>query len=95
MITFALESLRNARRQRACDYAHTLRAPGYVLFGAQAGLTLPHGVSLYVEARYLSNRHYISDVSTVIDARSFDAVGPRSFDPGVGRTFYDGVRVAF
>ncbi len=74
------------------DYAHTLQAPGYVLFGAQAGLKLPHGVSLYVDARNLSNRHYVSDVSTIIDARG---ANPRAFYPGAGRTVYGGVKIEF
>lgn len=74
------------------DYMHTLQTPGYVLIGAQAGLKLPQGFSVYVEARNLSNRHYVSDVSTIIDARGLN---PRAFYPGAGRTVYGGVRYAF
>lgn len=78
------------------DYANTLRAPGYVLFGLQAGMKLPYGVSVYLEARNLSNRHYISDITTITDAASgFGAAGPRAFYPGVGRTIYGGLRVEF
>ncbi|MBM3577404.1 MAG: TonB-dependent receptor [Alphaproteobacteria bacterium] len=74
------------------DYAHTLQAPGYVLFGVQTGMKLPYGLSFYVEARNLTNRHYISDVTTIVDARGLD---PRVFYPGVGRAVYGGLRLAF
>ncbi|KAF0119576.1 MAG: TonB-dependent receptor, partial [Methylocystaceae bacterium] len=39
------------------DYANTLQAPGYVLLGVQAGMKLPYGLSFFVEARNLTNRH--------------------------------------
>jgi len=74
------------------DYMNTLRAPGYALIGVQAGMKLPHGVSLYVEGRNLGNAHYVSDVSTIQDARG---LAPAVFYPGDGRAVYGGMRVAF
>lgn len=74
------------------DYANTLQAPGYVLFGVQTGIKLPYGLSFFVEARNLTNRHYISDVTTIVDARGLD---PRVFYPGTGRVIYGGLRLAF
>jgi iron complex outermembrane receptor protein len=74
------------------DYANTLQAPGYVLFGVQTGMKLPYGLSFFVEARNLTNRHYISDVTTIVDARGLD---PRVFYPGTGRVIYGGLRLAF
>ncbi|CCJ06757.1 TonB-dependent receptor domain-containing protein [Methylocystis sp. SC2] len=74
------------------DYANTLQAPGYVLLGVQAGMKLPYGLSFFVEARNLTNRHYISDVTTIVDARGLD---PRVFYPGTGRVIYGGLRLAF
>jgi iron complex outermembrane receptor protein len=74
------------------DYMHTLEAPGYVLIGAQAGIKLPQGVSIYVDARNLSNRHYVSDVTTIIDARGQI---PQVFYPGSGRSIAGGLRWAF
>ncbi|HEY8214888.1 MAG TPA: TonB-dependent receptor [Methylocystis sp.] len=74
------------------DYANTLQAPSYVLFGVQTGMKLPYGLSFFVEARNLTNRHYISDVTTIVDARGLD---PRVFYPGTGRVIYGGLRLAF
>jgi iron complex outermembrane receptor protein len=74
------------------DYANTLQAPGYVLLGVQGGMKLPYGLSFFVEARNLTNRHYISDVTTIVDARGLD---PRVFYPGTGRVIYGGLRLAF
>jgi iron complex outermembrane receptor protein len=71
---------------------HTLEAPGYVLFGAQAGMKFPHGLSIYADARNLSNEHYVSDLTTIIDARGQI---PAVFYPGSGRSISGGVRWAF
>jgi iron complex outermembrane recepter protein len=74
------------------DYMNSLSAPGYALIGLQAGVQLPHGVSLYAEARNLANTKYVSDVSTVQDARG---TNPAVFYPGSGRAIYGGLRWAF
>ena len=55
-------------------------------------MKLPYGLSFFVEARNLTNRHYISDVTTIVDARGLD---PRVFYPGTGRVIYGGLRLAF
>ncbi len=74
------------------DHANTLRAPGYLLIGLQTGIELPNGLLLYLDARNLADKRYISDISTVTDAR----VVPTSiFYPGQGRSFFAGVRYAF
>ena len=69
-----------------------MEAPGYALLGAQAGLKLPQGVSFYVDARNLTNQHYVSDVTTIADARGQI---PAVFYPGNGRAIYGGFRWAF
>jgi iron complex outermembrane receptor protein len=74
------------------DYMHTLQTPGYLLVGVQAGMKLPYGLSVYIDARNLTDRHYISDVSTVIDARG---ANPAAFYPGYGRAVFAGMKVAF
>ncbi|HEY8064923.1 MAG TPA: TonB-dependent receptor [Methylosinus sp.] len=74
------------------DYMHTLQTPGYVLIGMQAGMKLPYGLTVYVDARNLADRRYISDVTTVIDAR---ASNPAAFYPGYGRAVYAGMKWAF
>lgn len=74
------------------DYMHTLEAPGYALIGVQAGMKLPCGLSIYADARNLTNQHYASDVTTIIDARGQN---PAVFYPGNGRAIYGGFRWAF
>ncbi|ATQ68350.1 MULTISPECIES: TonB-dependent receptor family protein [Methylosinus] len=74
------------------DYMHTLQTPGYLLVGAQAGMKLPYGFSIYVDARNLTDRHYISDVTTIIDARGST---PAAFYPGYGRSVFAGLKWAF
>jgi iron complex outermembrane receptor protein len=71
---------------------HTLQTPGYVLLGVQAGMKLPYGLTFYIDARNLADRHYISDVTTIIDAR---ASNPAAFYPGYGRAVYAGMKWAF
>ncbi|QBR70463.1 TonB-dependent receptor [Beijerinckiaceae bacterium] len=75
------------------DYANTVRTPGYVLLGLQAGITLPAGVSLYLDARNLTNQHYISDVATVINASV--PASQQIYFPGNGRAIYAGMRYKF
>ncbi len=74
------------------DYMHTLEAPGYALIGVQAGMKLPQGVSVYLDARNLANVHYVSDITTIIDARGQI---PAVFYPGSGRSIAGGLRWAF
>ena len=73
------------------DDANTLRVPGYTLLGVQAGYDFRNGVSVYV-ARNLTNKRYVSDISTVADARTASTA---IFYPGDGRSIFAGVRYAF
>lgn len=74
------------------DQANTLKTPGYTLFGVQTGVQMDDGVLLYVDARNLANRKYVSDISTITDAR---VVGTSIFYSGEGRAVYGGVKLAF
>lgn len=74
------------------DQANTLRAPGYVLLGVEAGCTLPGGLALFVEGRNLTDQAYVSDVSAITDARR---VATSIFYPGDRRSVFAGVRHAF
>jgi iron complex outermembrane recepter protein len=74
------------------DQANTLRAPGYVLIGLEAGFVLPNGLQVFLEGRNLTDRAYVSDVTTVRDAR---VVSTAIFYPGDGRSLYAGVKAAF
>jgi iron complex outermembrane receptor protein len=74
------------------DHANTLRTPGYALLGIQTGMTFKGGMSIYIDARNLTNERYISDVSAVTDAR---AVPTSIFYPGEGRSVFAGARYTF
>lgn len=74
------------------DHANTLRVPGYLLVGARTGINLPNGFSLFLDGRNLADRHYISDVSTITDARR---AATDVFYPGQGRAVFAGLRMVF
>jgi iron complex outermembrane receptor protein len=73
------------------DYANTMRAPSHMLFGVQTGVQTANGVLLYLDARNLTDRRYISDFGTVTDARTASTA---VFYPGTGRSIYMGMRFA-
>lgn len=75
------------------DYANTQKVPPYVLFGLQASYEFERGVTLFLDARNLSNKRYISDFSTVADMRT--ATNTSVFYPGTGRAIYGGVKYRF
>ncbi len=74
------------------DYANTLRAPGYIKLGLEAGMTVAPGVFVFLDARNLTNKRYVSDLSTITDARQ---VSSAVFYPGEGRSLYVGARISF
>lgn len=74
------------------DYANTMRAPGYALFGLHASYRFGGGVTLFVDARNLGDKRYVSDFGTVADARSANTA---VFYPGSGRAIYAGLQYRF
>ena len=74
------------------DYANTLRAPSHTLVNLQTGYETGKGVLLYLDARNLTDRRYISDFGMVTDARTASTA---VFYPGTGRSVYVGMRYAF
>jgi iron complex outermembrane receptor protein len=74
------------------DYANTLRANAYATLGLEAGLVVAPGVSVFLDARNLTNKRYVSDLATITDARRASG---NVFYPGEGRSFYVGARAAF
>jgi len=74
------------------DYANTQRVPSYVLLGVQAGMSFKNGISVYLDARNLTNKRYISDFGTVT---VYSAAGTQTFYPGDGRSIYAGTRILF
>jgi iron complex outermembrane receptor protein len=74
------------------DYANTLRANSYLKLGVEAGVTVGPGVSVFLDARNLTNKRYVSDLGTITDASK---VSTAVFYPGEGRSLYLGTRIAF
>lgn len=74
------------------DYANTLKAPGYALLHLSAGVGLPGGVSLFADARNLTDRRHVPEFGAVANARGADQA---VFYPGEGRSLFGGVRVRF
>jgi iron complex outermembrane receptor protein len=76
------------------DNANTLRAPGYTLFGLQGGIDFENGISLFLDARNLTDKRYVSDISTILNARAAGA-NTAVFYPGDGASVFGGIRFAF
>ncbi|ACB27997.1 TonB-dependent receptor family protein [Methylobacterium radiotolerans] len=79
------------------DHANTLQAPGYALFNIQTGIDFANGVSLFVDARNLTDERYISDIAVVNNAQTAvgGAAALAAFYPGNGRSVFAGVRASF
>mgnify|MGYP006426735275 CR=1 FL=1 len=73
------------------DNANTRKAPSYALLGARAGLDLPHGVSLFLDGRNLTDKTFIANTN-VLPVATDDAT---IFDPGDGLAINGGVELRF
>ena len=73
------------------DYANTVRAPGYTLFGLSAGYQLRDGIDLFLDARNITGKKAVGDVSAVIRANAASAI----FYPVERTAVYGGVRARF
>ncbi|MDO9125870.1 MAG: TonB-dependent receptor [Parvibaculum sp.] len=74
------------------DYANRLKAPGYATLGFEGGIDITHGVRLFLDARNLTDKRYVSTYSTITDAA---VVATNVFYPGEGRSVFAGLKVAF
>ena len=73
------------------DYKNTQRVPGYSTYGIKSGIEFKNGVSVYVDARNLGNKRYVSDMSPMVQ---FTAASS-AFYTGEGRAVYGGVKAKF
>ena len=74
------------------DQQNTLNADAYVLLGFKTGYAFKLGkskVSIFVEAKNLTDEHYAAAVDPIPNAQS--PPDPQIFHPGDGRSFYGGV----
>lgn len=74
------------------DYQNTLKAPAYAILNLGAGWTVSKGVKVFVDARNLTDKRYISNFSAVTDARTASTA---VFFPGEGRSVFGGLTLSF
>ncbi|MEZ0472813.1 TonB-dependent receptor family protein [Luteimonas salinilitoris] len=80
------------------DFANTLRAPSYAIWGLRAAYTAPSAVgpfaalTVFAEGRNLGDRHYVASTSITASA---DGMDTRIFNPGLTRSFFVGARLSF
>lgn len=73
------------------DHRNTIRVPGYALFNVQTGIDFSNGISLFVDARNLTDERYISDISVLATASPTSI----AYYPGNGRSVFGGFRASF
>lgn len=73
------------------DYANTQRAPGYVLVGLGAEARVRDGVTLFLDARNLTAKKAVGDISAVLLATPATV----AFYPVERRAVYGGLRAIF
>jgi iron complex outermembrane receptor protein len=70
------------------DYANTLTSPGYAVWSLNGGWKSDRGVAVFLEARNLADKRYVSNVGAVTDAR---VASTAVFMPGDGRAVFGGI----
>ena len=73
------------------DYANTYRTRGYALVGLTAGAPVRQGIDLFLDARNLTNKKAVGDISAAIKASAASAI----YYPVERRAVYGGVRARF
>jgi iron complex outermembrane receptor protein len=73
------------------DYANTTRTRGYALLGVTAGATLASGIDVFLDARNLTGKKAIGDISATLSATPASAI----YYPVERRAIYGGVRARF
>jgi len=71
------------------DNANTTKTEAYALLGFRAGYELNRNVSLFVDARNLTDEKYIASASVAAVANQ----GSPLFEPGTGRAVYGGIQM--
>ena len=73
------------------DFKNTTKAPSYAILNLNAGWNVTKTVSVFVDARNLTDKAYVSNVQAAIAASAATA----AYWPGDGRSVFGGVTVAF
>lgn len=74
------------------DYANTMKAPGYALLGLNASWQVANGLTVFADARNLTDERHVNEFSAVTDARTAPTA---VFNPGEGRSLFVGLRMAY
>ena len=74
------------------DFANNLDVPGYATLGMKADYKVTETLTLFLDARNLTDEKTITNFSTVTNA---NLVGTNVFYPGEGRSVYGGFSVKF
>lgn len=82
------------------DYFNTRRAPGYTMFGLGAEARVAPGVTLFLDARNLTGKKAVGDISAVVryvqdNPATVADEGSVAFYPIERRAFYGGLRATF
>ncbi|MGK2911130.1 MAG: TonB-dependent receptor family protein [Sphingobium sp.] len=85
-------SLEWVPRAGYADYANTVRPDGYVLFGLTAHADVAHGVTIFADARNLTGRKAVGDISAVVRVTG---PGQALYYPVERRAFSLGARASF
>lgn len=74
------------------DYANNLKADAHALAGLKAGYDINDSVSIFFDARNLTDEENIGSFSTITDG---NVAGTNVFYPGEGRSAFGGVSIKF
>jgi iron complex outermembrane receptor protein len=88
---FVAPSLEWSASDAWVDYANTTRSPAYAIVNLNAGWAVTDKISLFLDARNLADKAYVSNVQAAITATAATA----AYWPGDGRSVYGGVTAAF
>lgn len=73
------------------DFANTLKADSYTLYGARAGYDSRKGYKVFLEARNLTDRKWISNTGVTPDAGGMDNA---LFNPGFPLSVFGGIEIS-
>lgn len=74
------------------DYANSFRANGYVLIGATAEAQLRPDLSVFIDARNLTGRKAVGDISAVVNYAALPPARQAVFFPVERRAVFGGIR---
>ena len=80
------------------DYDNLFRTGGYALLGLSAGATIKDGIDIFIDARNLTDKKAVGDISAIVPAvgaTANDVATAAAYYPIERRAIYGGVRMRF